>query len=183
MPHTMPMGSSPRMRGALPSCGFACEVAGIIPAYAGSTTCPNRRCSIPWDHPRVCGEHDIFTLDSGIREGSSPRMRGALAHLCTSNAIARIIPAYAGSTSVSLIALSPSRDHPRVCGEHNNISGGTECVRGSSPRMRGAHACGTAYTSEQVDHPRVCGEHHPWRYEYTRRSGSSPRMRGARRPS
>ena len=50
-------GSSPRMRGALPTCNANGSEDGIIPAYAGSTF----RCKCyPYqvrDHPRVCGEH------------------------------------------------------------------------------------------------------------------------------
>ncbi len=33
-----------------------------------------------------------------------------------------------------------TKDHPRVCGEHNFIATDTGAVMGSSPRMRGAPA-------------------------------------------
>ena len=132
------MGSSPRMRGALPPMTLEQIVAGIIPAYAGST----RPTSLPlrWkgDHPRVCGEH--YAAMSAIKTlmGSSPRMRGARevrdAHL----SVRGIIPAYAGSTLRAVVVAAMDRDHPRVCGEHtlrSKLNGETE---GSSPRMRGA---------------------------------------------
>ena len=38
-PWKVVQGSSPRMRGALPRCLVGCDCAGIIPAYAGSTSC------------------------------------------------------------------------------------------------------------------------------------------------
>ena len=71
------LGSSPRMRGARLGHAGAVADAGIIPAYAGSTSWswrPRRRC---WDHPRVCGEHLRRKLAKAEFLGSSPRMRGA----------------------------------------------------------------------------------------------------------
>ena len=53
-------------------------------------------------------------------EGSSPRMRGARpvkpSHLSTF----RIIPAYAGSTKLTIVKDWSTSDHPRVCGEHRS---------------------------------------------------------------
>ena len=50
-------GSSPRMRGT-PDCDFGAEQhLGIIPAYAGNTIQRTVNGMLPWDHPRVCGEH------------------------------------------------------------------------------------------------------------------------------
>ena len=52
-------GSSPRMRGARPPMGGPLPMAGIIPAYAGSTCTTIRKIIHNWDHPRVCGEHGM----------------------------------------------------------------------------------------------------------------------------
>ena len=94
-------GSSPRMRGALQAHAPWLPAKGIIPAYAGSTRreyqCLNRR----QDHPRVCGEHPDDKSKQRAEQGSSPRMRGALRFISMSLGYARIIPAYAGSTSYS----------------------------------------------------------------------------------
>ena len=49
-----------------------------------------------------------------------------------------IIPAYAGSTFGLWISSEISRDHPRVCGEHNFTHSFQIVALGSSPRMRGA---------------------------------------------
>ena len=109
-----------------------------------------------------------------------------------------IIPAYAGNTCSSASAVCPSRDHPRVCGEHAPSVYAVGALTGSSPRMRGTRLllqlvclhCGIipAYagnTSTQRgtwflsrDHPRVCGEHRYDQERCPRRSGSSPRMWG-----
>ena len=110
-----------------------------------------------------------------------------------------IIPAYAGSTSMTMPLSSPCGDHPRVCGEHIDWKGRVVYLGGSSPRMRGAqtqvrvavhprgiipaYAGSTPFRpptdSRPRDHPRVCGEHHSRRESCRACAGSSPRMRGA----
>ena len=51
------MGSSPRVRGT-PRNRTRCNwKAGIIPACAGNTGIRPQGRFLPWDHPRVCGEH------------------------------------------------------------------------------------------------------------------------------
>ena len=54
---SMTVGSSPRMRGALPLLIAHVTELGIIPAYAGSTRRAISNTRSPRDHPRVCGEH------------------------------------------------------------------------------------------------------------------------------
>ena len=51
---------------------------------------------------------------------------------------ARIIPAYAGSTFISSIAVLLERDHPRIRGEHEMTLHKNGLVVGSSPHTRGA---------------------------------------------
>ena len=73
-------GSSPRMRGARTAI-FGRPTSGrIIPAYAGSTYLHCDDVVVVQDHPRVCGEHEIFGYDGSGTVGSSPRMRGAHRH-------------------------------------------------------------------------------------------------------
>ena len=89
-----------------------------------------------------------------------------------------IIPAYAGNTPRLADPGCRGRDHPRVCGEHALFAIANAPPLGSSPRMRGTHACPRKTTRNRMDHPRVCGEH--WLPSCSRLSnwGSSPRMRG-----
>ena len=153
---------------------------GIIPAYAGSTACCVGRTSAHWDHPRVCGEHNLLGQLTRMIEGSSPRMRGAPKLGAITAAHPGIIPAYAGSTCAARARSWSARDHPRVCGEHSATVFLISPCWGSSPRMRGAPrlripwpaACGIipAYAGSTTridttfetgeDHPRVCGEHY-----------------------
>ena len=110
-----------------------------------------------------------------------------------------IIPADAGSTVIRDLGISELEDHPRGCGEHTYNQGKTGQVRGSSPRMRGAHHTGSqaglihgiipadaGSTSDSLrawtltrDHPRGCGEHAGRKGNKVLRQGSSPRMRVA----
>ena len=113
------LGSSPHTRGALPGPRSSGTTRGIIPAYAGSTRSspphPASRAGIipayagstqvvgpgvgpSPDHPRIRGEHvDGVGVDERL-QGSSPHTRGAPRTMMSSQALRRIIPAYAGST-------------------------------------------------------------------------------------
>ena len=72
--------------------------SGIIPADAGSTSqAPIRRLYYE-DHPRGCGEHDPLPVAVTSKNGSSPRMRGALRIGRKISDPLGIIPADAGST-------------------------------------------------------------------------------------
>ena len=197
-------GSSPRARGALFDDGVARLDRGIIPACAGSTISVLPIFSLPWDHPRVRGEHPYRVETIGEQTGSSPRARGA----------------------PGLRAHGPGilADHPRVRGEHtlrqktDACHGGssprargalerfdrhTQAGRGSSPRARGAlyakhviqankgiiPACAGSTHQKRVDddqrgdHPRVRGEHILGALALATCWGSSPRARGAHRVS
>ena len=192
-------GSSPRMRGALRLAAAGKVIARIIPADAGSTprasltTLPGR------DHPRGCGEHPFDGCIALRMVGSSPRMRGAQLQLIKEHIVHGIIPADAGSTPSRGRNASPTQDHPRGCGEHEDRLTNNNLRTGSSPRMRGARGTdlwclprgriipadagstvdATIDTRGYEDHPRGCGEHlTPYQCNGLS-SGSSPRMRGA----
>ena len=93
-----PEGSSPRMRGTLFNVHEIRGGDGIIPAYAGNTSCRSSSTHPARDHPRVCGEHWSTKLPSLLAAGSSPRMRGTLVVQAFGQRLLGIIPAYAGNT-------------------------------------------------------------------------------------
>ena len=170
----------------------------ITPAYAGKRQLWPKTWRWVWNHPRVCGEKYLSVSLGLLKQGSPPHMRGkdrrapllALGH--------GITPACAGKRRCWSIALSRSRDHPRVCGEKSSSATGSALGSGSPPRMRGkailrsgelqalgitpAYAGkrpdGDRLPAERQDHPRVCGEKAalPILLRYHR--GSPPRMRG-----
>ena len=132
------VGSSPRMRGALPRVGsYVCRLR-IIPADAGSTKMGWISLSEEQDHPRGCGEHVADAAELTASAGSSPRMRGARFPAYIGQRFQRIIPADAGSTQAVKGSEPGTRDHPRGCGEHSRWARWHSVPKGSSPRMRGA---------------------------------------------
>ena len=91
-------GSSPHARGAPSAVLGGRDVAGIIPACAGSTCLTGRRCRGTGDHPRMRGEHPFATPLITDHLGSSPHARGALHSFFIRQNVRGIIPACAGST-------------------------------------------------------------------------------------
>ena len=153
--------------------------AGIIPAYAGSTT-PS---STPWpasgDHPRIRGEHSGVNVALAVTSGSSPHTRGARGVDAGGVPREGIIPAYAGSTQTRPATTAAIADHPRIRGEHRLRGERPRDRHGSSPHTRGARRHGRdgrglggiipAYAGSTTrsgcwpprlgDHPRIRGEH------------------------
>ena len=172
-------GSSPHVRGARHAVRARDPGRRIIPACAGSTSAARARPRSLRDHPRMCGEHTPPMTRPAKRSGSSPHVRGAQALHGPVLAFGGIIPACAGSTGSGRCGPSATRDHPRMCGEHQKWEIPTLEINGSSPHVRGAQraavravrkhgiipACAgsTAGHPGQVpdgrDHPRMCGEH------------------------
>ena len=132
-------GSSPHVRGALNHSQDCKNRQGIIPACAGSTCLSMMELNAGRDHPRMCGEHSFVFCRRGVRQGSSPHVRGAQdgKWFCYQETVGSsphvrgarnactmpcsrfgIIPACAGSTHSADYPEFPNRDHPRMCGEH-----------------------------------------------------------------
>ena len=178
IPHT-PTGSSPRMRGAHTFDELYRYRMRIIPADAGSTA-KYWDVVVSWeDHPRGCGEHDFRLNAMAERQGSSPRMRGALITSWPKRSSIRIIPADAGSTLDSPCRRSLSRgSSPRMRGARLHL-GAVYC----SGRIIPADAGSTSHMRDRTclrgDHPRGCGEHLGGKVVGFHFVGSSPRMRGA----
>ena len=191
-------GSSPRGRGT--HC-HALSFAGqgrFIPAWAGNTENAFSLSRYMSVHPRVGGEHVVAWRMLDAQYGSSPRGRGTLVEKRRHENPARFIPAWAGNTVPSCLAVVKATVHPRVGGEHSQIEDIVRCVCGSSPRGRGTHF---RFTESNVltrfipawagntgqpgrrrrgypVHPRVGGEHAEVMLKNIWVTGSSPRGRG-----
>ena len=194
-------GSSPHTRGAPDGAGFMTSDGGIIPAYAGSTQDEIANMSGIRDHPRIRGEHKVFSSHLSWIQGSSPHTRGARPDGQHVPRHAGIIPAYAGSTVSWRRMDRISRDHPRIRGEHYGVRLAITSPRGSSPHTRGArHRVAVEGLQEGIipayagsttvpfelyikagDHPRIRGEHNYNQFLDELDEGSSPHTRGAPR--
>ena len=133
-------GSSPHVRGTRTLHAIAHEHAGIIPACAGNTTACATIPARTGDHPRMCGEHMLTEPPTVPSSGSSPHVRGTHLHQGRQVHYRGIIPACAGNTWQSRLSARPNRDHPRMCGEHNERGINGLADTGSSPHVRGTLA-------------------------------------------
>ena len=198
--HGFPLlrGSPPRVRGKVVDVGRKSPARGITPAHAGKRPFRLHMRSIPWDHPRACGEKTGTRRTKRCHTGSPPRMRGKESSRSGNHGLRRITPAHAGKSSGAEILFRPSGDHPRACGEKEKLRDAYALLIGSPPRVRGkavAHrddagddgitpACaGKRYhrrrhLRENWDHPRVCREKLPYLPSGFRGWGSPPRVRG-----
>ena len=196
--HVARPGSSPHVRGTLPGSARLLLPAGIIPACAGNTRSSRRRSATARDHPRMCGEHFTIGAMRLAFAGSSPHVRGTLYSVVGFPSLSGIIPACAGNTSWTWATRQWSRDHPRMCGEHQGYAVRPISHSGSSPHVRGTphvpfgvevHAgiipacagntgCGCACSARSRDHPRMCGEHSRAAEAGETMPGSSPHVRG-----
>ena len=109
-----------------------------------------------------------------------------------------ITPAHAGKSKSCSMLVQAMRDHPRTCGEKDEIEDISQALKGSPPHMRGkgvdmrtsafrlritpAHAgkrCRLkACLLRTRDHPRTCGEKSLSGFPVRLLQGSPPHMRG-----
>ena len=147
----------------------------------------------------MCGEHACTHPIEKMTAGSSPHVRGAQTVQSGTELALGIIPACAGSTTLSSFHTTCIGDHPRMCGEHQVRDTMYGTTQGSSPHVRGAlaersaklgvhgiipacagsthHTCHAA--AMRWDHPRMCGEHLEPSPVQNSTAGSSPHVRGA----
>ena len=143
------------------------------------------------------GEYKNNYKGNNFPPGSSPLARGVQLLSDASNQNPRIIPAYAGNTTIVYVLLLPG-DHPRLRGEYQNQEKRLTCSLGSSPLARGIQllkirfllsmriipACaGNTWVLRfncrvDRDHPRLHGEYYKNFWNCSIVVGSSPLARG-----
>ena len=87
------------MRGKAEAFAVADFFVGITPAYAGKSAALSHQLRLGGDHPRLCGEKDLFRYKDGKPVGSPPPMRGKEHIASVSYPFCGITPAYAGKRS------------------------------------------------------------------------------------
>ena len=105
------------MRGKVVAHCVRQNAVRITPAYAGKRPGNVSGAHNVWDHPRVCGEKQVNTVDTYPPAGSPPRMRGKVREMKTGKTRRGITPAYAGKSPEEPREERTAQDHPRVCGE------------------------------------------------------------------
>ena len=95
-------GSPPPMRGKAAQNGASRRTCRITPAHAGKRRHSRFCINVIQDHPRPCGEKFIFMHIFLPNQGSPPPMRGKAGAQVVSELTARITPAHAGKSTVSL---------------------------------------------------------------------------------
>ena len=130
-------GSSPHVRGPRVLVVACLHVVGIIPACAGTTSGCRTSLRRPGDHPRMCGDHQKLLDLMRTFQGSSPHARGPRHVRAARHGLQGIIPACAGTTTRWCRPCSPTRDHPRMCGDHEESKVYTTEYTGSSPHAWG----------------------------------------------
>ena len=115
-------GSPPRVREPHERSILRKYEQRITPACAGTT--PSRRTARKtcWDHPRVCGNHQIWGRQPYLLRGSPPRVREPQVRPEVAFDYLGITPACAGTTNRGHSTDRGHEDHPRVCGNHARIS-------------------------------------------------------------
>ena len=151
-------GSSPRVRGKVPSPSPPSPSGSIIPAGAGKSAGERQAEALFRDHPRGCGEKQDARFRPFQRLGSSPRVRGKGLRDMAPDDPRRIIPAGAGKRAVPRPRDPCQEDHPRGCGEKNVTHWDIYDLEGSSPRVRGKVDVKALRRAAEEDHPHGCGE-------------------------
>ena len=132
-----PLGSPPRVRGTgLFQCAILVDHR-ITPACAGNRAFLPLPIVFHPDHPRVCGEQNAFTPTNAVFPGSPPRVRGTAVLRGLRGFGGRITPACAGNRYTIRFWQKAITDHPRVCGEQQEIEERKCQLTGSPPRVRG----------------------------------------------
>ena len=175
---------------------------GITPAYAGKSLSKLKGSLKRGDHPRLCGEKAKNPVRYSCKLGSPPPMRGKVGNGLKSNFIHGITPAYAGKRQVQKLGNYGVRDHPRLCGEKDQVPQLIVLHKGSPPPMRGkvrnavygvfVFRITPAYAGKSwipitqffniQDHPRLCGEKCTRYFSMRQWLGSPPPMRGKGKP-
>ena len=129
-------GSPPRVREPHRSLELFSVVVRITPACAGTTSSQTVWHLSGGDHPRVCGNHQMWGKSFGYVPGSPPRVREPRLSRSLTSSPRRITPACAGTTWSRNRRRHRIQDHPRVCGNHWFSHRGHSTREGSPPRVR-----------------------------------------------
>ena len=136
------IGSPPRVRGEVTIESSREVQFRITPACAGRRSAQASLSSKVGDHPRVCGEKELYRSSGPLGSGSPPRVRGEARLSTPPTKTCRITPACAG------------RRYSRQQCPANQ--------KGSPPRVRGEGCLGNAVVPQQWITPACAGRRSRW---------------------
>ena len=117
-------GSSPLTRGKQTGRDETPDSSGLIPAHAGKTVWLGAAWLERGAHPRSRGENSVSASSCLWSAGSSPLTRGKLRLRIADDLPLRLIPAHAGKTAYTFLAVCTCGAHPRSRGENpTGVSG------------------------------------------------------------
>jgi len=131
------MGAPPRVRGLLYLNKLLRAARRSTPARAGIITLSGSRRFKLQEHPRACGDYHYVTSRTSRFMGAPPRVRGLYRPPRIEDPPAGSTPARAGIMTASSSASSLKREHPRACGDYDDVVGVYGRVQGAPPRVRG----------------------------------------------
>ena len=130
-------GRSPRVRGRPLSRTAPSAPSGSIPAGAGETVIQPSLDFFRRVDPRGCGGDRACAMRKPKRAGRSPRVRGRLESMQSSEIDDGSIPAGAGETPKKIERSEDIQVDPRGCGGDLNAPPIATRRAGRSPRVRG----------------------------------------------
>ena len=110
--------------------------------------------------------------------GSPPRMRGTGAVNAVLEGSAGITPADAGNSPSCQDTFEIRKNHPRGCGEQEDVKAAAYTAQGITPADAGNSSHLRLLWPTFQDHPRGCGEQRQASPHLLPEGGSPPRMRG-----
>ena len=126
----------------------------------------------------MCGEKLQQRQAGQAQAGSPPHVRGKVGTHTARKIAAGITPACAGKSFSFLRSTIIRLDHPRMCGEKQDVLADLLDKWGSPPHVRGKASDTRSPVAMHRDHPRMCGEKKFavfLRHHYV---GSPPHVRG-----
>ena len=128
---------SPRMRGILPNVTKAASLVPAIPAHTENTDDQPDMTANNTSYPRVCREYNKQGKSIYSEVQSFPRMWGRPSLITRFLHLPPTIPAHAENTDTLIDRSISLTNHPRACGEYQELRTGKRLQPQPSPRMRG----------------------------------------------
>ncbi len=152
-------GPPPHARGPPGSRARRHQALGTTPACAGTTTNALPTTTMPWDHPRMRGDHDCGDPADDSARGPPPHARGPQIEAVMTSRNERDHPRMRGDHAAPGIARSIIRGPPPHARGPPDTDGVGGEVSGTTPACAGTTSGPCSKSGPDGDHPRMRGDH------------------------